>query len=133
MILDNYPEETERLRKHEKFFEWVTWLIVIVSYAIGFLPLGLPIHRAGMNLVFAVVSITTLITYRVLPFEKRTGLLKYTYKQKGFQIQVSDHVFASVVILFSGGIDSPFWFVYLLALIAGAMYLPAWAMIVAGV
>ena len=133
MLLDNYPEETERLRKHEKFFEWVTWFIVIVSYAIGFLPLGLPIHRAGMNLVFAVVSITTLITYRVLPFEKRTGFLKYTYKQKGFQIQVSDHVFASVVILFSGGIDSPFWFIYLLALIAGAMYLPAWAMIVAGV
>ena len=133
MLLDNYPEEAERLRKHEKFFEWVTWFIVIVSYAIGFLPLGLPIHRVGMNLVFAVVSVTTLITYRVLPFEKRTGFLKYTYKQKGFQIQVSDHVFASVVILFSGGIDSPFWFIYLLALIAGAMYLPAWAMIVAGV
>ena len=133
MLLDNYPEETERLKRHNNFFEWVTWLIVIVSYAIGFLPLGLPIHRAGMNLVFAVVSITTLITYRVLPFEKRTGFLKYTYKQKGFQIQVSDHLFASVVILFSGGIDSPFWFIYLLALIAGAMYLPAWAMIVAGI
>ena len=133
MLLDNYPEEAERLRKHEKFFEWVTWFIVIVSYAIGFLPLGLPIHRAGMNLVFAVVSVTTLITYRVLPFEKRTGFFRYTYKQKGFQIQVSDHVFASVVILFSGGIDSPFWFIYLLALIAGAMYLPAWAMIVAGI
>ncbi|MDP2720426.1 MAG: ATP-binding protein [bacterium] len=133
MLLDNYPEEAERLRKHEKFFEWVTWLIIIVSYAIGFLPLGLPIHRAGMNLVFAVVSLTTLITYRLFPFEKRTGLLKYTYKLKGFQIQISDHIFASVVILFSGGINSPFWFIYLLALIAGAMYLPAWAMIVAGI
>ena len=86
MLLDNYPEETERLRKHEKFFEWVTWFIVIVSYAIGFLPLGLPIHRVGMNIVFAVVSVTTLITYRFFPFEKRTGFLKYTYKQKGFDL-----------------------------------------------
>ena len=133
MLLDNYPEEAERLRKHEKFFEWVTWFILIVSYAITFLPLGLPIHRTGINLVFIIVSLTTFIAYRVLLFEKRTGFLKYTYKQKGFQIQISDHLFASSVILFSGGIDSPFWFVYLLALIAGAMYLPAWAMIVAGV
>lgn len=133
MLLDNYPEETERLKKHEKFFEWVTWFILIVSYSIAFLPLGLPIHRTGMNIVFAIVSLTTFITYRLLPFEKRTGFLKYTYKQKGFQIQVSDHIFASVVILFSGGINSPFWFIYLLALIAGAMYLPAWAMVVAGI
>src|SRR3990167_2826896 len=133
MLLDNYPEETERLKKHEKFFEWVTWLILIVSYAITFLPLGLPIYRTGINLVFTIVSLTTFIAYRIFPFEKRTGILKYTYKQKGFQIQISDHVFASAVILFSGGIDSPFWFIYLLALIAGAMYLPAWAMIVAGI
>ena len=133
MLLDNYPEETERLKKHEKFFEWVTWLILIVSYLITFFPLGLPITRLGINLIFIIVGLTTFITYRVLPFEKRTGLLSYTYKMKGFSIQISDHIFASSVILFSGGINSPFWFVYLLALIAGAMYLPAWAMVVAGI
>jgi len=133
MLLDNYPEETERLKKHERFFEWVTWFILIVSYSFSFLPLGLPIYRTGMNVVFAVVAITTLLTYRFFPFEKRVGLFKYSYKQKGFLIQLSDHIFASIVILFSGGIHSPFWFIYLLALIAGAMYLPAWAMVVAGI
>lgn len=133
MLLDNYPEEAERLKRHEKFFEWVTWLIVIVGYTITYFPLGLPIHRLGANILFLTVGLTTFISYRILPFEKRIGFYRYTYKQKGFSIQVSDHLFASALIFLSGGINSPFWFIYLLALIAGAMYLPAWAMVVAGV
>ena len=133
MLLDNYPEETDRLKRHNGFFEWVTYLILITSYAITFLPLELPINRFGVDLVFFVVGVTTILAYRVFPFEKRTGWLRYTYKQKGFQINVSDHIFASAVIFFSGGIASPFWFIYLLALIAGAMYLPAWSLIVLGI
>ena len=133
MLLDNYPEETPRLKRHNRFFEWVTYLILIASYATTFLPLELPINRFGINLVFLVVGMTTILSYRVFPFEKRTGWLRYTYKLKGFQINISDHIFASAVIFFSGGIASPFWFVYLLALIAGAMYLPAWSLIVLGI
>jgi PAS domain S-box-containing protein len=133
MLLDNYPEETDRLRKHNNFFEWVTWLILITGYTITYLPIGLPVHRLGINLLFLSVAFFTFVIYRVFPFEKRTGSIRYTYKQKGFLINLSDYYFASTLIFLTGGIDSPFWFIYLLALIADAMYLPASALVVAGV
>ncbi len=131
--LQEFPEEKVRLRKAERFFEWSTWLILGLSYFITYLPLGVHVNRIGVNFLFGFVAITTIYTYRIMPFEKTKGFFRYTFKLKGFEIGLSDHLFGSAAILFTGGIDSPFWFIYILALIAGSLYLPAWAMVVEGV
>ena len=132
MLLESYPEETERLKKHQTFYEWVTYFILIFTYSLTYLPIGIPIHRLGTDLLFASVGIFTILIYRVIPFERRTGLIRYTVKQRFFLIQLSDHYYASAAIFLTGGINSPFWYIYILALIAGSMALPAWALIVAG-
>jgi two-component system phosphate regulon sensor histidine kinase PhoR len=133
MLLESYPEEAERLKKHQVFYEWVTYFILIFTYSLTYLPIGVPIHRLGTDLLFASVGIFTILIYRVIPFERRSGLIRYTVKQRFFLIQLSDHYFASAAIYLTGGVDSPFWYVYILALIAGSMALPAGALIVAGI
>jgi len=108
------------------------WLVVIASYLLTFLPLGVPTHRWGANLLFVSVSLTILTVYRLLPFEKRVGFFRYTYKLKGFLLWLAYHLFASILIFLTGGVGSPFWFIYLVVLIGGTLHLPDWAMIVQG-
>ncbi|OGY22230.1 MAG: hypothetical protein A2126_00255 [Candidatus Woykebacteria bacterium GWB1_45_5] len=130
MLLDNYPQETERLRRYERFFEAISWAILVASYLVTFLPLGVPVHRLGFTLLVVAVGAVTFVAYRLLPFEKRTGDFRYTFKQKNFLLSLGDHLFATIAIFLTGGIESPFWFVYILTLIAGSLYLPAGAIVV---
>jgi len=133
MLLENYPEETEKLKRYDRFFEWISWVVLLSSLAITYLPLGLPVHRLGFNLLVVFVGVITLIAYRVMPFEKRTGKFRYSFRQKNFLLSLSDHLFATSAIFLTGGINSPFWFVYILTLIAGSLHLPAWSMVIEGI
>ncbi|HEX7456185.1 MAG TPA: PAS domain-containing protein, partial [Candidatus Nanoarchaeia archaeon] len=132
MLIETYPQETERLKRHEGFFEWITWVVLVASYLLTYLPLGVPVYRLGINLLFASVALTTLLAYRASPSEKQTGSLRYSFTQKSFLVSLSNHVFASIAIFFTGGINSPLWFIYIVALIGDTVYLPAWAVVVEG-
>jgi len=132
MLLESYPEEAERLKKRERLYEWVTYLVATLTYLLTYLPIGVPVHRFGINFLFVFVVIFSVLIFRVIPFERRTGLIRYTIKQKFFLTQLADHYFGSAAVFLTGGVDSPLWYIYILALIMGAMVLPAWEIIVAG-
>jgi PAS domain S-box-containing protein len=132
MLLDSYPEENEWFKKHQSFWYWITYFVAIPTYLLTFLPVGVPVHRMGITFLLVFVLIFNIVIFRIMPFEKRTGRIHYTIKQKLFLVQIADHYFGSAAILVTGGVDSPLWYIYISALIMGAMVLPAWAIIVAG-
>jgi signal transduction histidine kinase len=132
MLLDSHPEEAEWLKRHQNFWYLITYLVAIPTYILTFLPIGVPIHRVGINLLFVFVIVFNVLIFKVLPFEKRTGRFRYTIKQKLFLVQIADHYFGSAAVFFTGGMDSSLWYIYISALIMGAMVLPGWAIIAAG-
>lgn len=132
ILLENHPEDVERLKKLQKFYEWYTYLVATIAYLVTYLPLGVPVHRAGFNILYVFVLIFTVLIFRVIPLERRTRPIQYTIKQKFFATQLADHYFVSAAVFFTGGVDSPLWYMYILALIMAALVLPAWATIVAG-
>jgi len=133
MLLESHPDETAWFKKHQKFYEWVTYFVAIPTYILTFLPIGVPIHRVGITSLFVFVLIFNVLLFRILPFEVKEGLFRYTIRQKLFFVQIADHYFGSAAIFFTGGMGSSLWYIYIAALIMGAMVLPAWAIIFAGV
>lgn len=130
MFLDNLPDEVPRLKRYERLFEWVTWGAVITAYLLSWLPLGVPIHRVGVNLVILVAVFAAIFFYRILPFEKREGLLRFTFKFKAWIIGLANPLMISAYVLFTGGQESPFWYIYLFSPLTAALYLPIWAIFV---
>jgi PAS domain S-box-containing protein len=132
MLLDSHPDQTEWFKKHQNFWYWITYFVAIPTYLLTFLPIGVPVHRVGITILFVFVIVFNVLIFKVLPFEKRTGRFRYTIKQKLFIVQIADHYFGSAAVFTTGGMDSPMWYVYISALIMGAMVLPGWAIIIAG-
>ncbi len=132
MFLDSHPEEAEWFKRHQNFWYWITYLVAIPTYILTFLPIGVPVHRVGITILFLFVIVFNVLIFKVMPFEKRTGRFRYTIKQKLFFVQIADHFFSSTAIFVTGGMDSPLWYIYISALIMGAMVLPGWAILIAG-
>ena len=124
MVLENAPEEIPRLRRYEKLFEVLTWTVIATAYLFSWLPLGLPINRLGVHLVILTASLSAVIFYRIAPFEKRTGRIKYTFKFKGFLIGLANPLLISAYIVFTGGVLSPFFYIYYLPIVSATIYLP---------
>lgn len=132
MFLDSHPDETEWFKKHQNFWYWITYFVTIPTYILTFLPIGVPVHRVGITILFLFVIVFNILIFKIMPFERRTGRFRYTIKQKLFFVQIADHYFGSAAIFVTGGMDSPLWYIYISALIMGAMVLPGWAILVAG-
>lgn len=132
MFLESHPEDAERLKKLQTFYEWYTYLVVTLTYLVTYLPIGVAVHRAGFNILVVFVGIFTVLIFRVISLESKAGWIRYNVKQKFFATQLADHYFVSAAVFFTGGVDSPLWFIYIIALIMAALVLPAWAIIVAG-
>lgn len=130
MILDNLPSETPRLKRYDKLFRIVTWAVIAAVYAFSWLPLNLPINRLGIHIVIIAAALSEFFTYYLLPFERTTGFFRYKYKLKGFFVGIMNHLLISAYVIFTGGISSPFLFIYYLPLVSASIYLPLWAVIV---
>lgn len=130
MILETAPSEIPRLRRYDQIFQIVTWIVIVSGYLFSWLPLGVSVNRLGTLLVSITAFIIAFIIYKILPFEKKQGKFQYTFKLKALTIGILNHLSVSAFLIFTGGITSPFFYIYYLPLLAAAVYLPLWAVLV---
>ena len=131
MILESSPSEIPRLKRYDKLFQIITWGVIISAGAFLWLPFSFPINRPAAFIVILTAAISEFVIYNILPFEKKTGLIRYHYKLKGLAIGVMNHFLITAFMLFTGGgILSPFVYIYSLPLVSASIYLPLWAVIV---
>lgn len=132
VILETKPTEIPRLKRYDKLFQDITWLVIITAYIFSWLPQPgeVEIERFWVNLVVLVALVSEFIAYRILPFEKRSGFFKYSYKLKALMIGILNHFLISAYVIFTGGAHSLFVYLYSLPLVAAAVYLPLWAVLV---
>src|SRR3989344_2986678 len=115
MILENRPDEIPRLKRYESFFEAVTWAVITSAYALSWLMPDEAVNLFLINSIVLVATASAIVFYRILPFEKRTGSFIFTFRLKAFIIGILNIIMISVFILGTGGIKSPFWYLYLLS------------------
>src|SRR3989338_237756 len=127
MILENRPDEIPRLKRYANLFEAVTWAVITIAYALSWLMPDEAVNHFPINSITLVAAASTIVFYRILPFEKRAGSFIFTFRLKAFIIGILNIIMISVLVSGTGGIKSPFWYLYLLSPLSAALYFPAWA------
>jgi len=127
MILENRPDEIPRLKRYANLFEAVTWAVITSAYALSWLMPDEAVNHFLINSITLVAAASTIVFYRILPFEKRAGSFIFTFRLKAFIIGILNIIMISVLVSGTGGIKSPFWYLYLLSPLSAALYFPAWA------
>lgn len=129
--LENRPEESAKLARYNQLFEIITFAVIITSFIFILLPItNQTLNKNLAGIIIASSTIISVFFYRILPIEKRTGKIQYSFRAKGLLIGLFNPIFISSYILVTGGPFSPFWYIYILVLISAALYLPLWAIFI---
>jgi signal transduction histidine kinase len=115
-------EEFERERRLERVFEYVTYSTCLVVFISLFLSAFGQADKLAISLICLTASIGAFFNYRILP-PSHKGFISWDFETKSFLIGVLDYLFVTLAMVFSGGIKSPYFFVYFLPLLAGSLIL----------
>lgn len=119
------PISIESARKLERSFEVVLYYVVALVILTSYLPLGLAINHAIINIVALTTVLLSVVAYRILPIEYHDGLASYTFEIKSFVIIIFDLIFTAFVIGATGGGDGPYIFLYAFLILAASLMLHA--------
>lgn len=119
------PISIETARKLERSYEVVVYYVTALVVFSSYLPLGLPINHALINVVAAITILLAIVAYRILPIEHHNTVFNYTFELKSFVIIVCDLILTSLVVGGSGGGDGPYILLYAFLIMAAALMLHA--------
>jgi signal transduction histidine kinase len=80
-------------------------------------------NKLVVGLVCSAAIIHAFVNYRLIPSLNK-GFVSWHYQLKHLIFIILDFFFVSVAMVFSGGITSPYFFIYFLPLIVGSIILP---------
>jgi len=116
-------EEFERRKRLDNAFEYATYGVCFVVVASLFLSDFEAINKLAIGFICFVAIVHAFLNYRLIPsFNK--NFVSWHYQLKHLIFIVLDFAFVSVAMIFTGGIHSPYFFIFFLPLIVGSIILP---------
>lgn len=122
--LDGYPLTHKQLRlaHYEQVNEATSWGVAILLIILGLFPRWLEINHGFFYLLILIYALFLIIWYHFLPPE--------LLSRKKVVASVSIFaVFAAVINHFTGALESPFFFLYFLPIVAAGYALPPRALL----
>ena len=108
---------SEKFDRIAKLNEYYTYLVIIIGLAILQLPLPFDINKNPVYVVALVVFILQVLWHRVV-------LKRFSGESKNFIESLVDLAGIFLVVYFTGGIRSFFFFLYFLPILSNSVYMP---------
>lgn len=118
----NIITEREERQKLERYFEVLLYYVVIFALIVSYLPIGVVVNHAIVNVMSMLAFFSGVIGYRLMPVESK-GPIPYNFEIKSLVIGALDVLFTSVIIGATGGGYSPFILLYAFPIMTAALLL----------
>jgi len=116
-------EEIKRQKRLDDIFEYTTYAVCLIVFISIFLPSFQETNRFVVSLLCLLAFLSAFSSHGRLP-PSHKGFISWDFETKTFVIGVLDYIFITLLMIFSGGIKSPYFFLYSLPLIVGSIVLP---------
>ena len=110
-------ESRERYARFEQLSERFTWLAIILGLLVVQLPFGLSLNKKAVYIICAVIALSALVWYRLLP-KRFSGLTK------NFLNSLVVVIFIAFIVHNTAGVQGYTIFFYFLPAISAAMSTP---------
>ncbi len=126
----NRLDEVPMLKRHRRIAFWVTLAMILSTFAISYMQLPISVDHIHLNAFLIFSTLVMIFFLKILPFEMKSGPLRWTFRGQELLFGLSFGVLTSFTVLFTGGIHSPFWYIYIMVPIGTAINLPSWAVLI---
>lgn len=116
------PQEQYQKRV-DRIFEILTTFTAVLVFFISALFYRDEIDIIPTFFLVVTIIILTFIFYRILPQERHIGFVHYSFEDRSLLVNLSTTVVVGFLIFISGGLESPFFFLYFLLIVASAIIL----------
>lgn len=114
--------DLEREKRLERVFEYATYATsASVFVSLFFAPFS-AFNKVVIGLISLIAVLSGVLNYRILPPVYK-GFISWDFQTKTFIVALLDFLFVTVAMIFSGGVESPYFFIYFLPIIVASIVL----------